>query len=250
MELEEAIETTAQWIVDAKYVVVFTGAGISTASGLSDFRGPDGVWTRRDKGLAPLPSKIPRDQMKPNEGHYAIVELENLGKVEFLISQNVDGFHLDSGFPQEKLAELHGNTNYMVCLECNWKYRHAEIGWDKRKHGSGYRTSKPRENQPRCPKCGGRIISSIVNFGDPLPDYDLEQSIKHSRKCDLFIVLGSSLVVTPAANMVDYAVQAGAKLVINNKGDTPYDRMADILLPVNINDFFPPVVTKVRELLR
>ena len=96
---------------------------------MPDFRGPNGVWTRRDKGLPPLKVKISQDKMRPNEGHYAIVELERLGKVQFLISQNVDGFHVDSKFPKAKLAELHGNTNFMVCLSCDTKYTKKEIGW-------------------------------------------------------------------------------------------------------------------------
>jgi len=248
--LKQYIEKTANWIVTAKHIVVFTGAGISTASGLPDFRGPDGVWTRRDKGLPPPQTKVPRNKIKPNTGHYAIVELEKLGRLQFLISQNVDGFHIDSGFPLEKLAELHGNTNLMLCLSCNKKYTKKQIGWNERIHGKGYRTSAKLSGQPRCPKCKGRIISSIVNFGDPLPESDLKLSVEHAQKlCDLFIVLGSSLVVTPAATMVAYAKNRGACIIINNKGETPYDNMADLLVPCPINDFFPPVVRRVKQLL-
>ncbi|MEX2715545.1 MAG: NAD-dependent deacetylase [Candidatus Sigynarchaeum springense] len=246
-----AIETTASWIVNAHHVVIFTGAGISTASGIPDFRGPDGVWTRRDKGLPPPAYKVPPDQVKPNEGHMAIVELEKLGKVQFLISQNVDGLHVESGFPVEKLAELHGNKHLVRCLGCDAVFRKAKVGWNELVHGNGYRTDRERPNQPRCPECGGRLISSIVNFGDPLPEKDLEESVRHSKQlCDLFIVLGSSLVVNPAARMVALAKHHGAKLVINNKGTTPYDKIADILVPNPINDFFPPVVSRVRELLK
>src|SRR5271157_300006 len=113
--LEDSIETAARWIVEARHVVVFTGAGLSTASGLPDYRGPDGVWTRRDKGLPPPAPRGPWTDIKPNEGHFAIVDLEKMGKVQFLISQNVDGLHRASGFPQGKLAELHGNHNLMRC---------------------------------------------------------------------------------------------------------------------------------------
>ncbi|MHA1681356.1 MAG: SIR2 family NAD-dependent protein deacylase [Promethearchaeota archaeon] len=248
--LQEWIKTTAGWIVNSNHVVIFTGAGLSTASGLSDFRGPDGIWTRRDKGLAPMPSKVSIDNVRPNAGHLAIVKLEKLGKVQFLISQNVDGLHLDSGFPAEKLAELHGNKNLMICLECEAKYTKSAVGWNARIHGHGYRTSRPRDNQPRCPACNGRIISSIVNFKDPLPEKDLAISIRHSEKlCDIMIVLGSSLVVNPAASLVWLAKKNGARIVINNKGETPYDNIADLLVPLNINDYFPAVVQEVEHLI-
>ena len=248
--LDDAIEATARWIVSSHHVVVFTGAGISTASGIPDFRGPDGVWTRRDKGLPPPAFKVPADQVRPNAGHMAIVELEKLGKVQYLISQNVDGLHVESGFPIEKLAELHGNKNLVRCLACDAVFSKNTVGWNERVHGNGYRTDRERPGQPRCPDCGGRIISSIVNFGDPLPEKDTEESVRHSKQlCDLFIVLGSSLVVNPAARMVLFAKNRGAKLVINNKGDTPYDDVADILVPDPINDFFPPVVARVKQML-
>nr|MDO8083961.1 Sir2 family NAD-dependent protein deacetylase [Candidatus Sigynarchaeum springense] len=249
--LPTAIETTASWIVTARHVVIFTGAGISTASGIPDFRGPDGVWTRRDKGLPPPGYKVPADQVRPNAGHVAIVELEKLGKVQYLISQNVDGLHVESGFPVKKLAELHGNKHLVRCIACDAVFKKATVGWNELVHGNGYRTDHERPNQPRCPDCGGRLISSIVNFGDPLPEKDLGESVRHSEHlCDLFIVLGSSLVVNPAAHMVMLAKNRGAKLVVNNKGRTPYDDVADILVPSPINDFFPPVVSRVRELLK
>jgi NAD-dependent deacetylase len=178
------------------------------------------------------------------------VELEKLGRVQFLISQNVDGFHIASGFPLKKLAELHGNARLMVCLSCKKKYTKEEIKWDERIYGPGYRTSMVVQGQPKCPACKGRIISSIVNFGDPLPEEELETAFEHSRKSDLFIVLGSSLVVHPAAKMAAYAKQNKAILVINNKGETPYDNLADLLVPFKINDFFPPVVKQVKQILQ
>ncbi|MBN2151267.1 MAG: NAD-dependent deacetylase [Candidatus Lokiarchaeota archaeon] len=248
--LADAIETTARWIIHCNHVIIFTGAGISTASGIPDFRGPDGVWTRRDKGLPPPAYKVAVDEVRLNAGHMAIVELERMGKVQFLISQNVDGLHMESGFPAGKLAELHGNKHLARCLACDAVFKKVDVGWNELVHGNGYRTDPERPNQPRCPSCGGRIISSIVNFKDPLPEKDLAESMRHSQQlCDLFIVLGSSLVVNPAARMVLFAKRRGAKLVINNKGETPYDEVADILVPQPINDFFPPVVSRVRELL-
>nr|MDO8111729.1 Sir2 family NAD-dependent protein deacetylase [Candidatus Sigynarchaeota archaeon] len=156
----------------------------------------------------------------------------------------------DSGFPRAKLAELHGNHHLMRCLGCDKLFTKEEIKWKESMYGNGYRTSPEVKGQPRCPDCGGRIISSVVNFGDPLPEKDLDAAMTHSKElCDLFIVLGSSLVVNPAARMVLFAKKHGAKLVINNMGETPYDDMADLLASCPINDFFPPVVDLVKKSL-
>lgn len=251
IDLEDSIEITAHWIVELRHIVVFTGAGLSTASGLPDYRGPDGVWTRRDKGLPPPAPRSPWADIKPNEGHFAIVELEKMGKIQFLISQNVDGLHIDSGFPPSKLAEIHGNRNLLRCLSCDKTFTKLEAGWDEAIHGNGYRTSQEQPGQPRCKNCGGRLISSVVNFEDPLPQQDLAAATMHSKKlCDLFIVLGSSLVVTPAARMPVLAKRHGARLIINNMGETPYDPIADLLVPFTINDYFPVVVEHVRAQMK
>ncbi|MFW9781890.1 MAG: NAD-dependent deacetylase [Candidatus Heimdallarchaeota archaeon] len=249
MDLNEKIDLAAKWIAESKRLVVFTGAGISTDSGLPDYRGPDGVWTRRDKGLPP-PKSPPWDKVKPNSNHYLIVELLELGKLDFLISQNVDGLHAKSGIPFSKLAELHGNMYFMKCLDCYKKMTFEEAGWDKSKWGSGYRTNRVRENQPKCPYCGGRIVSSIVNFGDLLPYDELEESRKRSENADTFFVIGSSLVVTPAANMPGYAKMNRAKLIILNKGDTPYDSVADIRFDNLIEEVLPSIMEKVRNLIK
>jgi mono-ADP-ribosyltransferase sirtuin 6 len=246
-DLKEKIGLAANWISESERLVVFTGAGISTGSGLPDFRGPDGVWTRRDKGLPPPKSKVPWDQVKPNPNHYAVVELMEMGKLNYLISQNVDGLHVKSGIPFEKLAELHGNSYFMNCLKCGKKLTFEEAGWDKKKFGSGYRTQRIRKNQPKCPNCNGRLISSIVNFGDPLPYDDLQESILRSQNCDVFFVIGSSLVVTPAADMPGIAKNNGAKLIIINKGDTPYDNVVDIRFDNKIEEILPPIMEEVRK---
>ncbi|MBY8986460.1 MAG: NAD-dependent protein deacylase [Candidatus Lokiarchaeota archaeon] len=248
-DLEEKILQAAIWIAESERLVVFTGAGCSTGSGLPDFRGPDGLWTRRDKGLPPPKSKLPWDQVKPNANHYAIVELMEMEKLDYLISQNVDGLHAKSGIPFEKLAELHGNMYFMKCLECNKKLTFEDAGWDKKKFGSGYRTQGVRENQPKCPKCSGRLISSIVNFGDPLPYDELQESIERSQNSDVFFVIGSSLVVTPAADMPGIAKKNGAKLIIINKGDTPYDNAADIKFDNKIEEVLPHIMEKVKKLI-
>ncbi|MFX1454876.1 MAG: NAD-dependent deacetylase [Promethearchaeota archaeon] len=247
-DLEEKITLAAKWIAESKRLVVFTGAGISTGSGLPDFRGPNGLWTRRDKGLPPPKSK-PWDQVEPNVNHYAIVELMEMGKVDYVISQNVDGLHAKSGIPFERLSELHGNMYFMKCLECGKKITFEEAGWDKKKFGSGYRTQRVRENQPTCPNCSGRLISSIVNFGDPLPYDELQEAINRSQRSDVFFVIGSSLVVTPAANMPGIALQNGAKLILINKGETPYDRVADIRFDNKIEEVLPFIMENVKKIL-
>lgn len=250
MEFTEKIELAAQWIAESKSLVIFTGAGISTDSGIPDFRGPDGVWTRRDKGLPPPKSTVPWDQIKPNQAHHLIVELLEMGKLDFLISQNVDGLHAKSGIPFDKLAELHGNQHFMKCLKCKKKMTFKEAGWDKRKHGSGYRNRRVRKNQPPCPYCGGRLVNSIVNFGDPMPEDEVMESYYRSEQSDVFFVIGSSLVVVPAANMPGIAKRSGAKLIILNDGDTPYDSIADLRFHERISDVFPPIVERVKELIK
>jgi mono-ADP-ribosyltransferase sirtuin 6 len=249
MDLEEKIDLAAKWISESERLVVFTGAGCSTGSGIPDFRGPNGLWTRRDKGLPPKKPKVPWDQAKPNPNHYAIAELMEMGKLNYVISQNVDGLHAKSGIPFEMLAELHGNQFFMKCLSCNKKMLFEEAGWDKKKWGRGFRMDPTREGQPTCLHCGGRIINSIVDFGDPLPYDELQESIERSQNSDVFFVIGSSLVVTPAANMPGIAKQNGAKLIIINKGETPYDDITDIRFDNLIEEVLPPIMEKVKKMV-
>ena len=246
---DKKIEQVAQIIAKSKHLVVFTGAGISTESGLPDFRGPDGVWTRRDKGLPPPKSTKPWSEVDPNKAHMAVVELQNMGIMKYLISQNVDSLHIKSGIKLKMIAELHGNTTLMRCLACDSRMTFAEAKWDKNIWGTGYRTNKVFRDQPKCPKCSGRIINSIVNFGDNLPERELEEAFEHSEKCDVFIVIGSSLVVTPAANMPQVALKNKAKLIILNKGKTPFDELADVRIWDKAGEFLPKVITRVKELL-
>ncbi|MFX1274408.1 MAG: NAD-dependent deacetylase [Promethearchaeota archaeon] len=249
MSLDEKIELAAKWIAESKKLVIFTGAGVSTDSGLPDYRGPDGVWTRRDKGLPPLKS-VPWEKVKPNQTHYLILELLKMEKLDFLISQNVDGLHAKAGIPFEKLAELHGNQHFMKCLNCRKKFTFKEAGWDKSLWGSGYRTESIRKGQPTCPNCDGRIISSIVNFGDPMPDDEMLESSIRSEKSDVFFVIGSSLVVSPANTFPLIAKRSGAKLIILNDGETPYDGIADLRFFDRILNVFPPIVERVKKILK
>ncbi|MGZ3537619.1 MAG: SIR2 family NAD-dependent protein deacylase [Thermodesulfobacteriota bacterium] len=226
--VEERIKKLAQWMFESKYLVVFTGAGISTESGLPDFRGPDGVWTRQEKGLPPKTRAF--TSVEPNAGHRAIVELQSLGKLKFLISQNVDNLHLRSGIRPELLAELHGNVAKLKCQRCDTQVEKSP-GLDT------------------C-KCGGRLVSSVVNFGDPLPQKDLEESFHHSSRCDLFVVVGSSLVVSPANDMPRMALRSGARLVIINQGETPMDRSCHLRFEEKIGEVLPAAVNRLKEFMK
>ncbi|MEA3471394.1 MAG: Sir2 family NAD-dependent protein deacetylase [Thermodesulfobacteriota bacterium] len=229
-ELDKRIRALAQGLYEAHYPVFFTGAGISTESGIPDYRGPDGVWTRRDKGLPPKPLKTPLELAEPNAGHLAIAEFHGLGRLKFLISQNVDNLHLKLGIPSELLAELHGNIARMRCERC------------------GNTVSDSHEGAT-C-ECGGTLTSSVVHFGQSLPEKDLMLSYEHSRKSDLFVVVGSSLVVTPAADMPAEALRSGARLFIINKGDTPFDSYAHLRFFEEIGDVLPPAVRMLKKLMR
>jgi len=226
---DKKIGILARWLYDAGYPVWFTGAGISTESGLSDFRGPDGVWTRRDKGLPPTAMSKSWDSIEPNIGHLAVLEIQNIGKLKFLISQNVDNLHLKSGIRSELLAELHGNISKLRCKQCQ--------------------RTIDKSSAPTVCHCGGVLISSVVDFGQSLPERDLMLSFEHSRKSDLFIVVGSSLVVTPAADLPLEALRSGAKLVIINQGKTPLDPSAHLRFHDAIGETLPRVVKRLKRLI-
>jgi NAD-dependent SIR2 family protein deacetylase len=249
MTEQQHIETIARWIVEGGHIVAFTGAGISTDSGIPDFRGPNGVWTRRDAGLPAPRWRVPPGQIKPNASHLSLFELQMLGKLQFLITQNTDNLHRRSGIRPELLAELHGNGQLMHCLGCDRLYTRWEVGWDTGRWGPGYRTQKPLPRQPACAACGGRLISSVVNFGDPLPQKELELAGQHASKCDLMLVLGSSLMVNPAASLVGLALRGGARVVLANQGKTPYDEVAALRVWTGIGEVIPPAVERVKRVL-
>ncbi len=228
-DLEKRIETLAKMLFKARYPVFFTGAGISTESGLPDFRGPEGLWTRRDKGLPPRTEDQPWDKADPNSGHMALVELQKMGKLKFLISQNVDNLHLKSGIPFDLLAELHGNISRVRCRKCQRTY--------------------DRSLEKKMCDCGGALVSSVVDFGQSLPAKDLSLSFEQATKSDLFVVVGSSLVVTPAADMPLEALRVGAKLAIINAGETPFDSMAHLRFHEQVGEVLPPVVKHLKILM-
>lgn len=242
----EHIETVARWITECEHLVAFTGAGVSTDSGIPDFRGPEGVWTRRDAGLPAPRWKVSPEQVRPNASHLALVELQQMGKLKFLITQNTDNLHRHSGIRPELLAELHGNGQLMRCTDCDRLFTRREVGWDAQRFGPGYRTQRPVQGQPRCPVCAGRIISSVVNFGDPLPEKELMLAAEHSERSDLMLVLGSSLVVNPAASLVGLAIRSGARTVLINQGETPYDEVVSLRLWCGIGQVLPPAVERVK----
>ena len=228
LDLDRRIDRLARWMHEAKHLVVFTGAGISTESGLPDFRGPDGIWTRQAKGL-PTQSRD-FSSAEPNASHVAVVELQEMGKLAFLISQNVDNLHLRSGIRPELLAELHGNITKVRCKQCEFLLDNF--------------------GETTCPLCGGRLASSVVNFGQALPRKELADSFWHSERSDLFLVVGSSLVVTPAADMPRVALESGTRLVIVNQGETPLDGVAHLRFHEAIGEVLPPAVARLKQLMR
>lgn len=227
-DLKERTEVLVSWMATARHLVFFTGAGISTESGLPDFRGPDGLWTRRDKGLPP--PKFDWSSAKPNQSHAAILKLQEMKKLAFLISQNIDNLHLESGINPDMIAELHGNLSKMRCKKCGYKCDRVP-------------------DLIECPLCGGELRTSVVNFGDSMPIDEVEKAEWHSKHADVFVVAGSSLVVYPAANMPVIALQSGSKLVIINQGLTPLDDVCHLRFQESVGDVLVPAVSRLQEII-
>jgi NAD-dependent deacetylase len=252
--LDTLAQRVADLIIGAKKVVVFTGAGISTESGIPDFRSPGGIWSRFDpddftyqKFVSDPEARRKQWQMlgegllttmaKPNLAHYAIAELDKLGKLDCVITQNVDNLHHKAGVPADKVFELHGNLQQAVCLGCGRQYPFEQI---KTRLDKG-------EEIPDCEVCHGLLKPNAVFFGEPLPRDVLMEATNRSLGCDLFIVIGSTLVIYPAAYMPIYARQAGAKLVIINLSSTPMDSEAEVLIRARAGEAMSKVVAKVKE---
>ncbi len=232
----------AELIARSRRAVVFTGAGISTESGIPDFRSPGGVWTQ----MAPiyfddfLASEAARRETwrrrfameeifaaaEPNRGHRAVEALVRRGKVSAVITQNIDGLHQASGIPPEKVIELHGNTTYAACLDCAARYEIAPL-----------RTAFEADGRaPRCVRCKGFIKTATISFGQAMPEAAMRRAEIETLAADLFIVLGSSLVVYPAAGFPELAKRNGATLAIVNREPTALDRFADLVLHDGIGD--------------
>lgn len=250
--LDTLADEIAELIIGAKRVVVFTGAGISTESGIPDFRGPGGIWERFDpddftyqKFVKDAEARRRQWQLfrglsltaEPNPAHYAIAELYQLGKLDCVITQNVDNLHQRAGVPDDRVFELHGNVQWLVCLGCRRRYPFEQViaRLDK------------GEEVPDCEMCHGILKPDAVLFGEPLPEKVFQEAVTRSSNCDLFIVIGSTLVVYPAAYMPGYALDSGAKLVIVNLSDTPLDKKAKVIVKAKAGEFMLKVVQQVKE---
>jgi len=208
----------ANLIRKSKHVVVYTGAGISTSASIPDYRGPDGLWTQLEKGIMNVALKD-LDQAKPTLAHCGLTELVKRGFIHFITSTNLDGLHLRSGLPEDKIAELHGNTYKESCEKCHTHYHRA---FDCSKTG----TRSDHWTGRYCENCGGRLLDNIINFGELLPEDHLNRATAESHEADLAIVMGTSMLVTPACILPGNA----AKMVICNLQKTPYDDTAILLL--------------------
>ena len=246
MNFSEAIELIAK----SKRIVGFTGAGISTESGIPDFRSPGGVWSKMQPIMFQDFVRKPEARREawsrvfnrtagwtgaaPNAGHHAVAALVKFGKVSSVITQNVDNLHLDSGVPEDQVIELHGNAAYAKCLDCEQRHELADL--------------EPRwkaGEEITCMACKGLLKTATISFGQPMPEDKMERATDESLACDLMLVLGSSLVVRPACGLPLIAKEAGAKLIIVNREATPLDGIADLVL----HDEIGPLLTKTLTLI-
>ncbi|KAJ3435914.1 nad-dependent protein deacetylase sirtuin-7 [Anaeramoeba flamelloides] len=228
--LLKKVKKLAKMIRKAKSIVIYTGAGISTAAGVPDYRGPNGVWTCRDQGRKAPRMKKAWNLLEPTYGHMTIATLIERGNVKHLVSQNVDGLHVHSGVPLEKISELHGNTNKEFCVDCEKEYFRPFCVDDESTICTNHVTGR------FCDECGGVLHDSIINFGENLNSKILKKATEVSKKCDLALVLGTSLKVTPASSLPVISVkrQTG-KLVICNLQKTPKDKYASLLIKGKID---------------
>jgi len=248
-----AVATTGEiagWIRDANRVVVLTGAGISTESGIPDFRGPQGVWTRNPEAekMASLQHYMGDREIRvrawrsrtdheawtaqPNAGHVALADLERKGKLHTLVTQNVDGLHQMAGSSPERIVEIHGTMRDVMCMSCG----------ERAPMERALARVRAGEEDPPCRTCGGILKSATISFGQQLVQTDLERAYLAAEGCDLFLAVGTSLVVYPVADLPRVALAAGARLVIVNAEDTPYDGVACAVLRERIGAVLPEIV--------
>jgi NAD-dependent deacetylase len=247
-DLPGAVERLSELLAPARSVVPFTGAGISTECGIPDFRSPGGLWTK----YSPIPfdqflsSQEARDESwrrrfamdetlskaAPGRGHRALASLYRAGKVPGVVTQNIDNLHQASGIPADKVCELHGNTTYAACLDCGRRY---ELKWVKDSFDQSGRT-------PECVECDGYIKTATVAFGQSMPVKAMQQAEALALSADVFMSIGSSLVVWPAAGFPLMAKRNGATLVIINREPTDFDDMADLVIRDDIGDVLAPFI--------
>lgn len=256
--MSEQIERLAHWIITSKNIVVFTGAGLSTESGIPDFRSPGGLWDKynpedfyfqnfvsseasREKYWQMATEMYqPMKRAQPNLAHLAVAELEKLGKLDCVITQNVDNLHCKAGNSDDKIVQLHGSAMHVSCLSCHRRYDRDEIQ-ERLRQGS---------KAPRCDDCQGLLKPATISFGQSMPEKETSDAYDRSSRCDLFIVIGSSLVVQPAASMPLVAKRNGAKLVIINRDPTPYDDLADLVVHGLAGSIMAATLDKVKGDLR
>ncbi len=246
--MSEEIAALAGLIRQTRRAVVFTGAGISTESGIPDFRSPGGIWTKmmpvefQDYLRDPEARRVSWQRrfemedtwnaVRPNDGHRAVAELVSMGKVSHVITQNIDALHQEAGVPAGQVIELHGNTRHAKCLDCGRRVEIPEI----RAH------FQARGIAPDCADCGGIIKTATISFGQPMPEDEMARAEAATMACDLMLVLGSSLAVYPAAAFPLAAKRNGARLAILNRDETPQDRFADLVLNAEIGPTMRAVI--------
>lgn len=253
-DLDDAITTIRGWLGEAQRVVVLTGAGISTDSGIPDFRGPQGVWTKNPAAekMATLQHYMGDPEVRkkawktrldmaaherqPNAGHVAIVELERRGKLHALITQNVDGLHQKAGTSPARVIEIHGTLHEVMCMACD----------ERAPMERALARVRDGEEDPSCRSCGGILKSATISFGQNLVPEDLARSQRVAEECDLLLAVGSTLAVYPAAGVVPIAAQAGARIVILNAEPTELDDLANAVVRGSISDLLPQMVGDIQ----
>jgi NAD-dependent deacetylase len=248
---DDELDEIALRLRDARHVVVLTGAGISTESGIPDFRGPNGIWTRDPAAekAANIEYYISDPELRartwqnrtrseiwhaePNAGHRALAELERRVCLDALLTQNIDGLHQAAGSTAALVVELHGNVREAKCLECAWRGPMSET-LDRVRAG---------EADPRCVECGGILKSATISFGESLVAADLERAQRVARRCDVFLAVGTSLGVYPAAALPEIALRHGARLVVMNAEPTPFDTLADAVVRSPLGVALPALVS-------
>ena len=243
------LDNVRSWIDASRRVVALTGAGISTDSGIPDFRGPQGVWTKNPKAekisdiryyvsdpevrKAAWQARLhsPAWTAKPNAGHLALAQLERRDKLHALITQNIDGLHQQAGNSTQRVIEVHGTVHHVVCLDCGWKGPMQET-LERVRNG---------EEDPPCRSCNGMLKSDTISFGQPLVPEVIQRAMDAALEADLLLAVGSSLQVYPIAGAVPCAREAGARIVIINAQPTPFDNIADAVLDGSISEVLPHI---------